>query len=188
MSKKRRKINGKKSIRRDIKIDQILLQHRQLFLFDVIDSKLANKINKELFALDKISHKPIVLRINSGGGSLASGFSIIDTMKIIHAPVITCITGYACSMAGVISIIGDRRVMFKHAIWMAHDMSSYNEDYATKMIDYADFLKKQQNQLFEFLGKHTKLSQAELTKARNGELWFFADEAKRKGICDIIAK
>jgi ATP-dependent Clp protease protease subunit len=180
--------NKKKAIRRKIDIDQILLQHRQVYLFDVIDSKLANKINKELFALDRINHKPIILRINSGGGSLPSGFSIIDTMKAIHSPVITCVTGYACSMAGIISVAGEKRVMFKHAIWMGHDMQAYIENYVTKMIDYTDFLKKLQKRMFEFLGKHTKLSQAELTKARNGELWFFANEAKKKGICDIIVE
>jgi len=186
MSKKRNK--SKKKFTGDIDVDQILLKYRQLFLFDVIDDKLANRINKELYALDKVSRKPIVLRINSGGGSLPAGFSIIDTMKTLHCPVITVVTGYACSMAGIIAVAGDQRVIFRHAIWMSHDLSSYNCDYATKMIDYADFLKRQQKRLFEFLGSHTKLSQAELTKARNGELWLFADECKQKGIVDIVVK
>ncbi len=191
MAKKRRVKKRRKTLKKidkAIEIDQILLENRQLFLFDEIDCKLANQINRELFALDKINNKPIVLRINSPGGSLASGYSIIDTMKIIRSPVITIVSGYACSMAGLISVSGDQRVMTKNAIWMAHDMSSYNEDYATKMIDYTDFLKKQQKKLFEFLGKYTKLSQAELTQARNGELWFFAKDAKKKGICDIIVE
>jgi len=186
MSKKRKK--SKKKFTGDIDVDQILLKHRQLFLFDVIDDKLANRINKELFALDKVSRKPIVLRINSGGGSLPAGFSIIDTMKTLHCPVITVVTGYACSMAGIIAVAGDQRVMFKHAIWMAHDVSTYTCDYVTKMLDYAEFLKQSQKRLFEFLGKHTKLSQAELTKARNGELWLMAEQAKQKGVCDIVVK
>ncbi len=184
MAKKKDK---KKKLRKIIDIEQILLRYRQVFLNGVIDGQLANRINRELLALDKISNKPIVLRINSGGGSLASGFAIIDTMKMLHSPVITCVTGYACSMAGIISVAGVQRVMTKHAIWMAHDIFAYEGDYVTKLIDSAEFLKKLQKRVFEFLGKHTKLSQAELTKARNGELWMFADEAKKKGVCDIVA-
>ena len=185
MSKRKR---IKKSIFRDrkkIDIEQILLYHRQIFLFGVIDDELANTINKQLIVLDKINHKPIVLRINSGGGSLSAGFSIIDTMNMLITPVITCITGYACSMAGLISIAGtlNNRVMTKYSVWMAHDMYAYNKNYATKMIDYTDYLKKEQKRLFEFLSQHSKLSQAELTKARNGELWYFAEEAKdRKSV------
>ena len=186
MSKKRNK--SKKKFTGDIDIEQILLKNRQLFLFDIIDDKLANRINKELFALDKVSRKPIVLRINSGGGSLPAGFSIIDTMKTLHCPVITVVTGYACSMAGIIAVAGDQRVIFKHAVWMAHDLNAYTCDYVTKMLDYAEFLKQSQKRVFEFLGSHTNLSSSELTKARNGELWLFADECKKKGIVDIVVK
>ncbi len=181
MSKKKTEISSKK-----IEIDQILLHHRQLFIFDKITSELANQINKTLIGLDRVNNKPIVLRINSEGGSLYAGFSIIDTMKTIKSPVITCIVGCACSMAGIISIAGDKRLMTKYSVWMAHDVSAYSEDYISKMIDYTEYLKENQKRVFEFLGRYTKLSQQELTKAKNGELWFFAKEAKRKGICDIV--
>lgn len=187
MSKKK-KAKKKRNSMPDIDVDQILLKNRQLFLHGVIDDKLANSINKELFALDTISHKPIVLRINSGGGSISAGFSIIDTIRTLHSPIITVVTGWACSMAGLISIVGAERVMFEHAIWMAHDLQAGNADYVTKMINYTDYLKKEQKRIFEFLGKHTKLSSAELTKARNGDLWLFAKEAKQKGVCDIVVK
>jgi len=186
MAKKVKKSKKKKKTILKIDIDQILLRYRQLFLFDTINSTLANKINKELFVLDRLNNKPIILRINSGGGSLPAGFSIIDTIKCIKSPIITVVTGYAASMAGLIFLVGEQRIMFEHSVFMAHDVSAYNVDYVTKMLDSAEYLKSRQKQVFEFLSKHTKLSQTELVKAKNGELWLFANECKKKGICDTV--
>lgn len=186
MAKKKRKKNGNKRIRTKIDIGQILLRNRQIFLFDSITSETAQRIFQQLIVLDKIKTAPIALYINSPGGYLTAGFSIIDAMKGLKSPIITFITGGACSMAGLISITGSKRVMSKTAVWMAHDVHSYHHDYATKIIDGVEFLKEEQKKIFDFLGKHTKLTKADLEKARNGELWLNAENCLKKGIVDII--
>ena len=140
----------------------------------------------QLIALDEIKVAPIALYINSPGGYLTDGFAIIDAMRGIRSPITTFVTGGASSMAGLISVAGDRRVMSHTATWMAHDVHSYVEDYATKMIDRVEFLKEQQKKIFDFLSKHTKLSKADLEKARNGELWLNAKDALKKGVIDSI--
>jgi len=183
--KKTRKKNGH---RKDKKIDigQILLQNRQVFLFDVIDNESAMKIVAQLLVLNKIKNAPIALYINSPGGYLNDGFAIIDAIRGLHSPVVTFITGHACSMAGLISVAGVQRVMSKTATWMAHDIHSYQCDYATKMIDRTEFLKEEQKKVFDYLSQHTKLSKADLEKARNGELWLNAKDCLKKGIVDKI--
>ena len=183
-TKKRKK--GKKFKIKKIDIDQILLQKRQLFLFGIIDEKMANNIVKRMIALDRISHNPIVLYINSPGGKVSAGFSIIDIMLGIKSPVITFITGSACSMAGIISIAGTQRLISKHSIWMAHDMQAGIIDYATKIEDRAEFYKKEQKKLFDFIIEHTKLSEKEIRRAIIGELWLTPKECKEKGIADFI--
>ncbi len=183
-TKKRKSSNDKKII-----IDQILLKSRQVFLFDVINNETARRLVQELIALDKTKVSPIALYINSPGGSCSDGFAIIDAMKGVRSAVITFVTGEACSMAGLVSVAGDKRVMSQTAIWMSHDMAGgVWGDYTTKVIDRTEHLKRYQAQIFDFLRKHTKLSEEELAGARHGELWLTAEEAKKKGVVDSVVK
>ncbi len=188
MSRKKKTKKRRNSRRREkIDIEQILLRNRQLFLFGVIDEKMAFNITQRMIALSEISNDPILLYINSPGGMVDDGFAIIDCMKGLRVPVITFIIGNACSMAGLVSIAGEKRIISEHSIWMAHDMHAGIIDYATKIEDRAEFYKKEQNKLFNFIRKHTKLSEKEIQKAIHGELWLYPKEAKQKGIVDIIA-
>jgi len=185
--KRKKKKVIKKRIKAKIDIEQILLRNRQIFLFDSINSESAKKIVAQLITLDKINHTAIAFYINSPGGSCNDGFAILDAMRGIRSPVVTFITGEACSMAGLISIAGNRRVMSKTAIWMSHDMAGgVWGDYTTKVIDRTEHLKRYQSQIFGFLREHTKLSEKELNHARHGELWLTAKEALEKGIVDRI--
>jgi len=186
-SQKKKRAKPRKT-RAKIEPDQIILQSRQIMLFGIIDGAMAHRVIKELLVLDKLSHEPITLMINSGGGSVYDGFAIIDTMKGIPSPVITMITGKACSMAGLISISGEARFMTANSVWMAHDVATANYDYVTKFLARAEHSKEVQKRSFAHLAKHTKLSQTELTKARNEELWYYAEDCKKKGIVDNVVK
>ena len=182
-----KKCKCKKTKKREIDIDQILLKDRQIFLYDEIDDELAQNIVKQLLALDNLYNTPIALLINSPGGSVSCGFSIIDTMKNIKSSVGTIICGEACSMAGIISVAGDKRFMTEHSVWMSHDLAGgIRGDYTTKVLDRANYLKQEQKRLREFLGKHTKLSNEELIKSEHGELWLYPKACLEKGIIDII--
>lgn len=184
-----KKDKKKKKKKLDIDIEQILLSKRQLFLFSAINEKSAKALIKNLIALDNLNNKPIVLWINSGGGCVSDGFSIIDVMKCIGSPVITLIVGQACSMAGVISIAGDKRWMAEHATWMAHEMAGgVWGDYTSKVLDRAGFLRKEQKKLMEFIKIHTKLTKRELRKAKKGELWLYPEDCIKKGIIDTVVK
>lgn len=167
-------------------IDQVLLKSREVFLTGVICESTSNEIIKQLMALDKVNHDPIIMWINSPGGSVQDGFSIIDTMDGIGSPVVTIICGKACSMAGLISVAGQSRYITRNSLFMAHDMSSGVADYASKAIARVGFWKKMQVRLREFLKKNTKLTNTDLDIAKNNELWLYADECKVKGIVDYI--
>lgn len=169
-----------------IEIDQLLYNNRQVFLTGVIDEKSTRDIIKELRALSIINSKPIVMHINSRGGYVQEGLAIIDTMRTIGAPVITIIIGIAASMAAIISITGAQRLMTKNAVWMAHNITSGTYDYLEKVYDKVDYLKLLEKQIFLIFRARTKLSERELTKSRHGELYLFPQQAKDKGVCDII--
>lgn len=184
--KKKKKSKQSRKLSHEIKIDQVLLHSRTILLFSPINDEKAEEIVSKLLSLDHLNSNPIYLVINSPGGSLSSGFSIIDTMKGIKAPVVTIINGEACSMAGVISIVGDKRLITKHSIWMAHDVSSGVSDYVSKMIDRIEFVSEYQKKLMSVLRDNTKLTEKDIERAKNGELWFFSEECLKKKIVDSI--
>ena len=170
-------------------IQDILYDSRQIMLYNVIDNDLAYKINRQLLALAEIDpKKPIAIWINSPGGYLVDGWSIIDTMRGIPCPIYTFICGHACSMAGVISIAGDKRVMTRNSVWMAHEMTTGGHDYAKKLWDRIDFHKTEEKKLKKFIIDNTKLTKEEVDKAWIGELWLNPNQCKRKGIVDYTTK
>ena len=75
-----------------------LLKDRIIFLSGEIDDNLANTIVSELLYLDSIGHDDISLYINSPGGSITSGFAIMDTINYIKSNVSTICLGLAASM------------------------------------------------------------------------------------------
>ena len=184
--KRRKKSRRKKRRPFKIEIDQILLKRRQVFLFDVVNEETIRNLIREIIALDNLSSAPIVLYINSPGGTLDDGFALIDTIKSIRSPIITVIVGGAYSMAGIISIAGDKRLMSKHSVWMAHDMKAGIRGKTKDILDTADFFKKEQKKLFSFIRKNTKLSEAEIQDAISGALWLYPKECLKKGIIDGI--
>lgn len=182
--------NKKHQVPKKIDVDQILLEHRQLFLFEPITAEVARDLIKKMVALDRKKVAPIALYINSPGGRVNAGFAIIDSINGINSPVITIIVGMACSMAGILSVVGEKRFMTEHSVWMSHDIAGgvSGSDYTSKTIDRVEFMKLEQKKCEIFLAKHTKLTPRELTKARNGELWLTPDECLKKGVIEEIIK
>ncbi len=184
--KKRKPVYKKSAPRQEFDIEQTLLKNRQLFLYDHVDDDSILKLCKQLYALDTVNHDPIMLYINSGGGSCSAGLALINTMKTIDSPVVTIINEEVCSMGGHISVAGDKRVCYEDSVFMAHDAATYIEDYFGKIEDRAEFLKKYKKLLDDNLRRHTNLSEAQLKRAKNGELWLFSEEMLEFGIVDEI--
>jgi ATP-dependent Clp protease protease subunit len=170
-----------------IEIEDILLKNRKVFLYNEVTSTNSEKLIKQLFVLENFNKKPILLYINSPGGSTSDGFSLINIMIHLKSPVYTIINGEACSMGGLISIVGKKRFMTQNSFWMGHDMrGGIWGDYSGKVEYRAEYIKKLWTMLENHLKNYTKLTQEDLTLLRNGELWLSAEECLKKGIIDTI--
>ena len=80
-----------------------LLVDRQIFLSGVVDQNMADITQAQLLFLESLdANRDITFLLSSGGGSVLSGLSIVDTMNYIK-PDVACINlGMAASMASVI--------------------------------------------------------------------------------------
>jgi ATP-dependent Clp protease protease subunit len=79
--------------------------------------------------------KPIVIYIDSPGGSVHSGLSVVDVMQQIKTPVATIVAGMAASMGSVIAAAGapGLRYALPNAEVMVHQPSSGSRGKETDM-------------------------------------------------------
>ena len=165
---------------------KILNKHRYILLYDEIHNVSSDIVVSKLRAMDIINHKPIYLEINSPGGSVSDGMSIINAMEHIKSPVYTIISGQVCSMAALVSICGDYRMIYANSYFMQHSSSDIVGDYINYIKDRTKFLCEFEHRTEKILKLRTKLTANDIMKIRTGELWLNADQCFAKGVVDKI--
>jgi ATP-dependent Clp protease protease subunit len=165
---------------------KILNKNRYILLYDEINSTSADIVCSKLRAMDILNHNPISLEINSGGGSVADGMSIINTIENIKSPVITIISGQVCSMAALISICGDKRLIYANSYFMQHSSSDIVGDYINYIKDRTKFLCEFEHRTEKILKNRTRLTPSDIMKIRTGELWLNSEQCLAKGVVDEI--
>ncbi len=86
-----------------------LLKDRIVFLGGPVGDEIANLIVAQmLFLANEDPKNDIHLYVNSPGGSVSAGLSIIDTMRFVQCDVSTYIMGQAASMGSVIAACGTK--------------------------------------------------------------------------------
>ena len=96
---------------------------RNILLLGEVNEEMAIRTMLLLRKFDRDDpDEPIYLYINSPGGSVIDGLSIIDNMALIHAPVYTVVVGMAASMGAVIFSCGEKghRYMLENSQLMIH--------------------------------------------------------------------
>jgi ATP-dependent Clp protease protease subunit len=165
---------------------KILNKNRHILLYDEINNVSSDMVVSKLRAMDYLNHKPITIEINSPGGSVPDGMSIINTIEHIKSPVITIISGQVCSMAALISICGNYRLIYSNSYFMQHSSSDIVGDYINYIKDRTKFLCEFEHRTEKILKLKTKLSNTDIMKIRTGELWLNADQCLVKGIVEKI--
>lgn len=147
------------------------------------------EVAKELRWLkDKILEiDEINLRINSGGGSIFQGLSIIAEMINSDIPINTFNDGVAASMAGVILVVGKQRKCMDYSRMMLHEPSIWGETAQTTKDDkIRKALEAMRTQLMKIISNNTGKSEEELDKIFKDETWYTAEESKKHGYIDEI--
>jgi ATP-dependent Clp protease protease subunit len=175
----------------DDRIDALLLSHRRLFICDAVSSDSAKETIRKLWFLELTDPgKPILLVINSPGGSVDSGFAIWDQVKMISSPVTTLVCGLAASMGSILSLCAPKgkRYATAQSRIMIHQPSIHGviRGQATDLDIQAKEIIKTRKQIVQVYAKETGKSHEEIDKAVDRDSWFSADEAKSFGLIDKI--
>lgn len=173
------------------RIDNTLLQSRRLFICNAITNDLAEDIIKKLWYLEiEKPGQPILLIINSPGGSVDAGFAIWDQIKMISSPVTTIVTGMAASMASILMLaaVPGKRFATPTSRIMIHQpaISGVIQGQATDLEIQAKEMLKTKNMIIEFYMKATGKPYASIEKSLDRDTWMSAQEAIAFGLVDRI--
>ncbi len=173
------------------KIDNVILESRRIFFGDQVDNRTASDAIRKLWYLELTDPgKPILMIINSPGGSVDAGFAVWDQVKMITSPVYTLVTGLAASMGSVLSLCAapGKRFATEHARIMIHQpsISGPVTGQATDLEIHAKEIIKTKDQLVSLYMEHTGLKKEEIEKALDRDKWMTADEALKFGLLDKI--
>lgn len=175
------------------KIDAAILDSRRIFISDAIDSELASSVIRKLWYLElNDPGKPILLVINSPGGSIDAGFAIWDQFKLVTSPVTTLVTGLAASMGSVLALVAEPKKRFAtpQSRFMIHQprLSGVIQGQATDLDIQAREILKTHEILIDLYQEATGKDRETIYKAIDRDSWLSAEEAKEFGLISKVVK
>ena len=144
-------------------------------------------LSKQLDALGE-DVTQIDVYINSYGGEVAEGVAIYNALKRHKAKIKTVCDGFACSIASVIFMAGDERVMNEASMLMIHNAWTFAEGNAAELRKQADDLDKITKLSIETYKAHSDLTEEEIVALMDAESWILPEEALEYGFATSIAK
>lgn len=113
----------------------------------------------------------ITVRINSYGGEVAEGVAIYNALRAHPARITTVCDGFACSIASVIFMAGDERVMSDASLMMIHNASSHAHGDSNRLRKTADDLDTITGLSRGIYLSATDLAEAEIAEMMDRETW-----------------
>merc|ERR1712194_633317 len=148
--------------------------------------EVAESFVNEFKYLESVSSE-IDIKINSQGGSVMNGLSIVNTILDSKIPTTARIVGVVASMASVIALAADKTVMSDYAVLMWHNpFSPSGEAPSDQLMAFSSMLNK-------IYASRLGMSEEEVKSFMDGEdgkdgTWFNAEKAKSLGLISEIEK
>lgn len=149
-----------------------------------IDGVSAKMLSEELNQLGDVSK--INVYINSYGGEVAEGLAIYNALKRHKAKVVTYCDGFAASIASVIFMAGDERIMNASSLLMIHNAWTFAQGNAEQLRKQADDLEKITQASVEAYKAHSTLTEEEIKALMDNEEWITPKEALEYGFATAI--
>lgn len=145
----------------------------------------------KLTLLEQTSDKPIIVRINSEGGSFYDALSIVGRIKACRCEVIVEGYGSVMSAATLILVSGTRRKLSAFTWFMLHeirvDSSTYKDATVSEQADEVKQLEREQQRWCHILGELTKQPSDWWRKSiKKQDLYLSPQECLDLGIIDEI--
>jgi ATP-dependent Clp protease, protease subunit len=167
-----------------------LMMDRILWVAGPVNDAMSTVVQAQLMFLDNLETKIVTMHVDSPGGSVKSGLSMVDVMNYIKSPISTINTGMAASMGSILLGAGTKgmRYSLPNSKVMLHQVSSGASGHVEDIkISLAEAIKYN-DKLFTMLGDYCGKSKEQVLADCNRDNWLSADEALEYGIIDGIVE
>lgn len=152
--------------------------------FEELGEISAHTLSKQLEELNDVD--TINVHISSYGGEVKEGLAIYNALKNHHAKIKTFCDGFACSIASVIFMAGDERIMSKSSALMIHNAWMFVNGNANELRKQADDLDKITQLSIAAYMEHLTISEEELKQMLDNETWLLYDECLEYGFATSV--
>ena len=167
-----------------------LMRDRILWVAGPVNDNMSTIVQAQLMYLDSADTLPITMHIDSPGGSVKSGLSMVDVMQYIKSDIATINTGMAASMGSVLLGAGTKgkRSSLRFSKTMLHQTSGgAGGNIQDARINFQEW-EKVNKILFELLGEFCGKPADVVEKDSTRDFWLSAEEAVAYGIIDEVIR
>lgn len=129
----------------------------------------------------------INVHISSYGGEVQEGLAIYNSLRQHKAKVKTFCDGFACSIASVIFMAGEERIMSNASLLMIHNPWTYTEGNAQELRKKADDLDKMAQASVNAYMERVSISEEEVKRLLDEETWLEPSEALEHGFATSVS-
>jgi ATP-dependent Clp protease protease subunit len=167
-----------------------LMRDRIIWVAGGVDDRMSTIVQAQLMFLDNAEKTDITMHIDSPGGSVKSGLSMVDVMNYISCDIITVNTGMAASMGSILLGAGTKgkRSSLKFSRTMLHQSSGgFGGNIQDAEISMKEW-HKLNDILFNLLGEYCGKDAEQVKLDATRDLWLDSEQALEYGIIDTIVK
>jgi len=167
-----------------------LMAERIIWVAGEVNDTMSTIVQAQLMFLDSLDNNDITMHIDSPGGSVKSGLSMVDVMDYIKSDIRTINTGMAASMGSILLGAGTKgkRGSLRFSRTMLHQSSGgFRGNIQDAKIDMVEW-EKLNNTLFDLLGEYCNKTRDQVKSDATRDLWLDSTEALDYGIIDEIVK
>ncbi|MCR4676573.1 MAG: ATP-dependent Clp protease proteolytic subunit [Sphaerochaetaceae bacterium] len=166
---------------------------RLIYINGEIDEQMACMFNLKLLSLEHENpDEDITVYINSPGGDVSAGLSMIDTMDIISCDVNTVCVGRAASMGAWILMCGTKgkRAALPHSTVLLHQplawMGGRGATQASDIKRFADEIMRLKEDMFGIVSERTGRTFEEVERDCDRDFIMTAAQALEYGVIDRV--
>jgi len=174
----------------------ISVHENKIYYYAGVNRDSVSELNKKLGELESrsltlsnnldIEPPTLKLFINSGGGSVVSGISSMDTILRTKVPVHTYVDGFAASAATFLSVVGEKRFMSRNSYMLIHQLSTNFWGKYSEFEDEKQNLDLMMTTIKNVYREYTQVPMKKLDEILKHDLMWDANLCLKYGLIDKI--
>ena len=174
----------------------ISVHENKIYFYSGVNRASVVELNKKIGEIESrsltlansldIDPPPIKIYINSGGGTIVSGISSMDTILRAKVPIYTYVDGFCASAATFFSVVGEKRYISRNSYMLIHQLT------ANFWGKYSEFKDEKQNldlmmkTIKRVYKEYTKVPMKKLDEILKHDLMWDAEKCLKYGLVDEI--